>query len=128
MSVPGSVLFVCLHGAAKSVVAARHLERLAAERGLSLRAGAAGVEPDDELPPHVVAGLAADGIDVRGTAPRALTPELLAGADLVVSMGCDVTTDGPHVRWDDVPAVSDGYDAARDDIVARVARLLDAGR
>jgi arsenate reductase (thioredoxin) len=128
MTVPESVLFVCQHGAAKSVVAARHLERLAAERGLSVRAGAAGVEPDAELPPHVVDGLAREGIDVGGAAPRALTTELLAGADLVVTMGCDVATDRPHVRWDDVPAVSDGYDVARDDIVARVARLLDATR
>jgi hypothetical protein len=122
-----SVLFVCLHGAAKSVIAAHYLERLAAARGISLRASSAGLEPDASIPPHVVAGLREDGIDVAGTVPTLATEALVNGADHVVSFGCDVAGLGRDdvTRWDDVPAVSDGYAEARAAIVTRVQALLD---
>ena len=125
-----TILFVCLHGSAKSLIAAEHLNRLAAARGLALRGESMGVEPDVAVPAAVVAGLAADGIDVRGYAPRAIDAERLAGATHVVSFGCDVRPVGSAPlsieRWDDSPRVSDGYASARDAIVRRVERLLDA--
>ena len=129
MPSPPVVLFVCAHGSAKSVVAAEHLRRLAAERGLDVRVASAGVEPDDAIPPHVLAGLRGDGIEPGGAPPDALTPTAAARADRVVAIGCDL--DGlalpPRAveRWDDIPAVSDGYDAARRAIVRRLGALLD---
>lgn len=125
------VLFVCLHGAAKSVVAAAHFRRLAGARGLGVDAVAAGAEPDPELTPAAVDGLAGDGLVARPSRPRPVTPYDLTAATRVVSFGCAVeggTT--PTERWDDVPAVSEGYAAARDRIVARVERLVTelAGR
>jgi protein-tyrosine-phosphatase len=124
-----TVLFVCLHGSAKSLIAAEHLNRLARSRGMLIRAESVGVEPDDAVPPHVVAGLAADGVDVRGYVPRPITADRLAAATHVVSFSCDVTGMLPDTaaieRWDDVPMVSDGYSAARDVILGRVAGLLD---
>lgn len=123
-----SVLFVCLHGAAKSVIAAHYLEQMAAARGVSLRASSAGLEPDEAIPHHVVTGLREDGIDVIDAAPRLATEALVNGADHVVSFGCDVTglgARGDVTRWDDVPAVSDGYLEARSAIVTRVQDLLD---
>ena len=60
MDRPVKVLFVCLHGAAKSVVAAKHLERLAAAESVDVESSSAGLEPDLTIPPHVVAGLAGD--------------------------------------------------------------------
>lgn len=124
------VLFVCLHGAAKSVMASEYLRRMAAERGLRIQTASAGVEPDDAIPPHVVAGLASAGFDVEGRRPCMLHEAMLADADVVVSFGCDVAL--PHddgrarrlVRWDDVPAVSDGFETARDAIVRRVDSLV----
>ena len=99
------VLFVCLHGAAKSVVAAAHFRRLAATRGLDVEAVAAGVEPDAGLTPAAITGL--------GAATR------------VVSFGCEVDAGPtPTERWDDVPAVSGGYAAARDRITAHVEQLV----
>ena len=124
-----TVAFVCWHGAAKSVIAAAYLNRLAAERGLSLHATSAGTEPDPEIPPGVLAGLLRDGIDVRGRWPRLVTREALAAAWRVVAFGCDL--DGlappgtPVIRWDDVPAVSDGFERARDVIAARLPGLLE---
>ena len=123
------ILFVCLHGSAKSLIAAEHFNNLARGRGLSVRGESAGLEPDAEVPTSVVAGLAADSIDVRGYVPRQVTTELLAGAAQIVSFGCDLSaklTSAPTVeRWDDLPMVSDGYTTARDAIVRRVEQLLD---
>ncbi len=94
-----TILFVCLHGAAKSLIAARHLERLAKERGMSVRATFAGTEPDPELTPAAVAGLEAEGIDVRGQRPRRVTGDDIRNASRVVSFGCELGSAGawcPH--------------------------------
>ena len=129
MSHVPTVLFVCLHGAAKSVVAARHLERLAAERHVALQTGSAGIEPDESVPTAVVAGLEADGLVVPEGGPRLATAELLATADVIVTFGCELPATGTLarvVRWEDVPAVSDGYAAARDAIVSRLPAVIDS--
>jgi arsenate reductase (thioredoxin) len=122
------VLFVCLHGAAKSVIAATHFRRRANSRGLRADATFAGTEPDPQIAPRVVKELLAEGIDVQGLRPRLVTSEDVAAASRIVTFGCDVAALRPQVpvdRWDDVPAVSDGYEEARDAIDARVARLVD---
>jgi protein-tyrosine-phosphatase len=119
------VLFVCLHGAAKSVIAAAHFRRLAAARGLSIGAVAAGTEPDAELTPATVKGLAKEGLTATPAHPRPVTLYDLDSATRVVSFGCDVTpASGQRVDQWDVPAVSDGYEAARGRIVANVERLV----
>lgn len=123
-----TVVFVCLHGAAKSVVAASLFDRLAAARGLDARATFAGTEPDPEIAPGVVQRLGAEGVDLAGMRPRRVTPADLAGASRVVSFGCDLSSLGVPVaveRWDDVPAVSDDYGKARDVIAGKVERLVD---
>jgi protein-tyrosine-phosphatase len=123
-----TVLFVCLHGAAKSLVAASHFQRLARERGVDARAEFAGTDPDPALTPAAVAGLLAEGIDVRGQRPRRVTDDDLRAAARVVSFGCDLGAVAPGIpveRWDDVPAVSENYRAARDMIVARLPALLE---
>jgi protein-tyrosine-phosphatase len=122
---PSRVLFVCLHGAAKSIVAAAHFRRLAKARGLTIGAAAAGTEPDPELGPAAVKGLADDGLKPAPARPRPLTVYDLESATRVVSFGCDVTpARGQRVEQWDVPAVSEGYAAARDRIVANVERLV----
>jgi protein-tyrosine-phosphatase len=119
------VLFVCLHGAAKSVVGAAHFRRLAAARGLAIDAAAAGTEPDAELGAGAVKGLVAEGLRPTPNRPRPVTLYDLRSAARVVSFGCDVTpTHGQPVDQWDVPNISDGYTAARDRIVANVERLV----
>jgi arsenate reductase (thioredoxin) len=129
MAATPRVLFVCLHGSAKSLIALEHFRRLAAERGVHVEASSAGTEPDTELPPNVVQGLLGDGIDVRGRRPRQLTRPDLESASRVVTFGCELgelTPPGLAIeRWDDVPAVSEDFKRARDAIVARLPRLLD---
>jgi len=124
-----TILFLCPHGAAKSILAAAYCQRLAAERGLEVRAVAAGIEPDPDVAPAVARALLEEGIDVRGHRPRRVAPEELTGAWRMVSLGCelgDLAPPGLVVdRWDDVPSPSAQLEAARGLIAARLPRLLD---
>ena len=127
MATPPFVLFVCLHGSAKSVIASEYFRRVAADRGLAAECVAAGTEPDAAIPPAVVDGLRQDGIDVGALRPRPVMRGDLERASLVVAFGC--TVDAPAglaiERWDDMPAVSEHFGRARDAIAARVATLVD---
>jgi protein-tyrosine-phosphatase len=128
MSTSTAILFVCLHGAAKSVLAAADFRRLAAERGLDVTAESAGTEPDPEIAPAVVAALRADGVELGPRRPRRVTAADAARADRVVTFGCDLGEATPAAaveRWDDVPAVSEGLPAARAAIRRHLDRLLD---
>jgi len=129
MSTSRSVLFVCLHGAAKSVLAAADLERLAAQRGLAITADAAGTEPDPEIAPGVVAALRAEGVDLGQRRPRRVSAADTARVDRVVTFGCELgeamPTAVPVERWDDVPAVSENLPLARAAIRRHLDRLLD---
>ena len=124
-----NVLFVCLHGSAKSLIAAEYFNRLAAARGLPARATSAGTEPDDAIPPRVTQGLGADGIDVQGRQPRRPMQADVDGCVVVVTFACDLgdlASRAPRIeRWDDVPAVSEDFKRARDVIVTRVTTLLE---
>jgi arsenate reductase len=124
-----TILFLCPHNAAKSVIAAAYCERLAAERGLTLRARSAGTDPDPGVSPGVAGALLAEGIDVRAHRPRRVTAEELASASRVVSLGCDlggIALPGLAVeRWDDVPSPSADLTRARAVIAARVRQLVD---
>lgn len=124
-----TILFVCLHGSAKSLIASEYFTRGARERRLPYVAEAAGIEPDAEVPAPVIEGLAAAGFEVGGYMPRQLTQARIGDASRVVSFACDLP-DLPvgtgRERWDDLPMVSDGFGPARDAIAARVEGLLDA--
>ena len=129
MTTTPTVLFVCLHGSAKSLIALEHFRRLAKERGVDVQADWAGIEPDPAIPPRVVQGLLGEGIDVRGRQPRQVTRADVERASRVVTFGCELgaleSSKLARDRWDDVPAVSEGYQPARDAIVGRLPGLLD---
>jgi arsenate reductase len=125
---PPTVLFICEHGYAKSLVAALHCERLAAARGIAVRALSRGVDPGERVPAAIAAGLAADGFDVRGFVPARATREEISGAAHVVLIAVDVDVSaraGPVTRWDDISPLSENYARARAEIVVRLNRLLD---
>ncbi len=123
------ILFVCLHGAAKSVLAAADCERLAAARGLDIAADFAGIEPDADVAPAVAAALRAEGMDLGGKKPRLVRSGDVVAADQVVTFGCDLggaTVPGARIeQWVDVPAVSDGLPAARSAIRAHLEQMID---
>lgn len=121
------VVFVCEHGAAKSVVAATYLNKFAQDNGLRIQALARGTNPDSDLSRSAVAGLLVDGLVPNLPAPQKLSAEELEVADKVIAF-CDVAEAEP-VRhdieyWDNVPPVSEDYARARDIIVARLQAVL----
>jgi len=79
------VLFVCIHNAGRSQMAAALLERRAAGR---VRVRSAGSEPADRLNPAVLAAMAEVGIDLRDERPKLLTDDAVRAADVVITMGC----------------------------------------
>ena len=123
-----TVLFVCEHGAAKSVVAAAHFNQLAAERGLPFRAISRGTAPDPSVPPRIIDGLENEGLKVpAGFSPSAVSVKDVNAATQVVTF--DVTlptqTDAPRVsRWDNLPAFSDGYGPASEAVRRKVRSLI----
>jgi arsenate reductase len=120
-----TILFLCPHNAAKSILAAAYFDQLARDRGLDYRAASAGTSPDAAPSPAVVALLRDEGIDVAGHQPRRLTTEDLISAQRVISLGCDpADLDGSSARvdrWDDVPPTSQDLGASR----AAIKRHLD---
>ena len=85
------VLFMCPHGAAKSLMASAYFQKLAKERGLNVRVDLAGTEPDEQLSKGVVAQLQKNGYAIPIEKPRAATAADMQRADIVISMGCDLS-------------------------------------
>ena len=82
------VVFVCEHGAAKSLVATAYFNKLAAERGLKARATFRGVAPQDALSVSAVAGLKADGLTIPDGRPTAIADSDVAQATHIFAIGC----------------------------------------
>jgi arsenate reductase len=80
-----TVLFVCVHNAGRSQMAAGYLQHLAGDR---IEVLSAGSQPADQINPVAVAAMAEDGIDIATEQPKLLTDSAVQEADLVVTMGC----------------------------------------
>jgi protein-tyrosine-phosphatase len=122
------VLFMCPHGAAKSVLASAYFQKLAKERGLNVRVDAAGTDPDPEIGKAVAAHLTKTGYALPIEKPRRVTPRDLQEADLVVSLGCDLTglpqPRGTLLKWD-VPGPGENFTASDQAIRKHVEELVD---
>jgi len=122
------VAFVCLHGSAKSLIAAEYFNRMAREDGLAFAATTSGPEPDPEVPLNVIEGLLNHAIDVRRYRPTMISAAGLADADLIVSFACKagarLAPGKPVERWDDCPAVSDDFEIAWRFITDKVEQLI----
>ena len=123
-----SVLFVCVHNAGRSQMAAGLLMALAGDRVDVLSAGS---QPTDRVNPVAVQAMAELGIDIAGSQPKVLTPDAVLASDVVVTMGCgDECPFFPGKRYEDWvlddPA-GQGIEAVRpirDEIRRRVELLL----
>ena len=94
-----SVLFVCVHNAGRSQMAAGWLTHLAAGR---IEVRSAGSEPADEINPVAVRAMAEVGIDIAAQQPKVLTTEAVRDSDVVVTMGCgDTCPVFPGKRYED---------------------------
>ena len=124
-----TVVFVCEHGSAKSVIAAAYFNRLASEKGMHYRAVARGTKPDEKIDPNVRKKLAADGLDVSTWKPVKINQQDVDGAKRVITLAQDLPVPGSVPagklsEWGNIPSVSQDYDTARDDIVGRVNHLI----
>jgi hypothetical protein len=123
-----TVVFVCEHGSAKSIIAAVEFERMAKEKGLALNIIARGTNPDAEIPKGVRDGLRADGYDAGSLKPTKVSEKDLTGAVKMVSFGPDLKpwlADGAAVLdWSATPSVSEDYRAAREYIRRQLEILL----
>lgn len=123
-----TVLFVCVHNAGRSQMAAGYLRHLAGDRVDVLSAGSA---PGHAINPAAVAAMAEDGIDIAGEQPKVLTAESVQASDVVITMGCgDECPYYPGRRYEDWvlddPAGQD-IDAVRpirDEIRRRIENLV----
>ena len=94
-----SVLFVCVHNAGRSQMAAGYLRALAGDRVVVLSAGS---EPGDRLNPVAVAAMAEEGIDIAHAVPRILETDDVRASDVVITMGCgDSCPVFPGKRYED---------------------------
>jgi protein-tyrosine-phosphatase len=122
------VVFVCQHGASKSVIAAAHFNQLAERQGLPYRAVSRGLQPDSQIPDTVKAGLLTDGLNVGGWSPKRLEDDDLKHAIRVVTLNCQIRTKAlagrKTIQWTDLPDVSDGYASFRAAITERIDELL----
>jgi arsenate reductase (thioredoxin) len=122
------IIFVCEHGAAKSILSAALFNKLAGERGLNIRAIARGTNPDPEISPKISAGLRGDDLVSSEPAPKKISKADLAGARRVITF-CVLPDDYPGgiqvENWDEfLPAIED-YGKARDKLSERIGRLLE---
>jgi arsenate reductase (thioredoxin) len=123
-----TVLFVCVHNAGRSQMAAGYLQHLAGDR---INVLSAGSEPADRINPVAVQAMAEDGIDITTASPKVLTEEAVRESDVVVTMGCgDACPFYPGKRYEDWelddPAGQqiDAVRPIRDEIRARVEKLI----
>ena len=94
-----SVLFVCVHNAGRSQMAAGYMQALSRGRVEVLSAGS---EPKDAINPVAVAAMAEDGIDIAGNVPKILTVDAVKESDVVITMGCgDTCPIFPGKRYED---------------------------
>jgi arsenate reductase (thioredoxin) len=123
-----SVLFVCVHNAGRSQMAAALLSRLAGDR---IEVRSAGTEPADQINPVAIAAMAELGIDITTANPKVLTGDAVQTSDVVITMGCgDACPYFPGVSYRDWKLADpagqplDAVRAIRDDIAARVQALV----
>lgn len=129
MSDTPTILFVCIHNAGRSQMAAGYARALS---GGAVEVRSGGSEPGDQINPMAIAAMAEEGIDISQAIPQLMTTEQVKASDVVITMGCgDVCPIFPGKRYEDWALVDpkgksiDEVRPIRDDIKARVTALLD---
>ena len=122
------ILFVCEHGAAKSTIAAAYFNKMAKEKNIMYKAIFRGTTPDTVLSPGATQGLLNDGFNTQGWQPQRVTVNDINNASAIITFDCNVEvgekTKNFLYRWNDLPPVSQDYQAARDQIIERITLLI----
>jgi arsenate reductase len=122
------VLFVCIHNAGRSQMAAGYLSALS---GGSVEVRSGGSEPGNEINPIAIDAMAEEGIDISHGVPQLMTTEQVRDSDVVITMGCgDVCPIFPGKRYEDWNLVDpagrdlDAVRLIRDEIRTRIEKLI----
>lgn len=128
MTFKASVLFVCIHNAGRSQMAAGYLKHLAGDR---VEVRSAGTDPGDKVNPAAVEAMAEEGIDISVNFPKKLTDEAVKESDYVITMGCGDTCPyfpgKTYLDWPLDDPAGQGVDAVRpirDAVRAKVEALI----
>jgi arsenate reductase len=128
MTAKPTVLFVCVHNAGRSQMAAGYMTALSEGRVEVLSAGSA---PKDQINPVAIEAMAEEGIDIANNVPKILTVEAVQESDVVITMGCgDTCPIFPGKRYEDwelADPAGQGIESVRpirDEIKARIQALL----
>ena len=128
MSDKPTVLFVCVHNAGRSQMAAGYMTALSEGQVEVLSAGSA---PKDQINPVAIEAMAEEGIDIANNVPKILTTEAVKDSDVVITMGCgDTCPIFPGKRYEDwelADPAGQGIESVRpirDEIRARIEKLL----
>ena len=123
-----TIIFVCEHGSAKSVVAAALFNRLVKEKKLDFQAFARGTNPDQELAQPAIDGLLKDGLSAAEQKPTLLSEQDLISAQGLITF-CDLPSHYKELisveDWSDVPPISVNYDKSRDAMLEYLKQYLD---
>ena len=128
MTTKPSVLFVCVHNAGRSQMAAGFLRHLGGDR---IEVRSAGSMPADQINPVAVEAMAEVGVDIAGEQPKVLTTDAVQASDVVITMGCgDTCPYSPGKRYEDwvlADPAGQGIESVRpirDEIRTRVEELI----
>lgn len=128
MAFISSVLFVCVHNAGRSQMAAGYLKHLAGDR---IEVRSAGTDPGEKVNPAAVEAMAEEGIDISVNFPKKLTDEAVKDSDYVITMGCGDTCPyfpgKTYLDWPLDDPAGQGVDAVRpirDAVRAKVEALI----
>lgn len=128
MTTKASVLFVCVHNAGRSQMAAGYLKHLAGDR---IEVRSAGTDPGAQVNPAAVEAMAEEGIDISVNFPKKLTDEAVKDSDYVITMGCGDTCPyfpgKTYLDWPLDDPAGQGVDAVRpirDAVRAKVEDLI----
>ena len=128
MTSKASVLFVCIHNAGRSQMAAGYLKHLAGDR---IEVRSAGTDPGDKVNPAAVEAMAEEGIDISVNFPKKLTDEAVKESDYVITMGCGDTCPffpgKTYLDWPLDDPAGQGVDAVRpirDAVRSKVEALI----
>jgi arsenate reductase (thioredoxin) len=122
------IIFVCHHGAAKSVIAASYFNKLAKERNLNYVAEFRGTDPDSAVAPGAKEGLAKDNVVVPDAKPQKLTISDTANAERIIlftPVPADITNSIKSENWSAIQNIDGDYESRKNAIVKKINELLD---
>jgi arsenate reductase (thioredoxin) len=121
-----TILFICEHGSAKSIVAAAHFAKLARQEGLNVHVISRGINPDKSIPEAINSHLVEDGLERHDKAPMQLTKGDIANSDYVIAFNSlpETYRSAKNIENWNIPSFEAGYSIAKDSILLNIKTII----